>query len=54
MEINLIESVLDLIQKPCKQMPLQRFVHRILGVWVYLRLGVVRKYEYTWAIKIKS
>lgn len=53
-EINLIESVLDLTQKPSEWMLLQRFVYRLLGVCVYLRLGLVRWSEYTWAIKVNS
>ena len=38
---NLPERVLDLTQKLSEWVPLQRFLHRQLGVWLYLKPGVV-------------
>ena len=38
---NLAERVLDLTQKLSEWVPLQRFLHRQLGVWLYLKPGVV-------------
>lgn len=38
---KLAERVLDLTQKLSEWVPLQRFLHRQLGVWLYLKPGVV-------------
>ena len=38
---NLPERVLDLTQKLSEWVPLQSFLHRQLGVWLYLKPGVL-------------
>lgn len=42
LSLFLIESVPDLIHPRSEWMLLQRFVYKLLGVWVCLRLCVVR------------